>query len=44
MIKLFSHWVANHTYIIVIISGFIMAPFTYFAVDSLKHPERYNHK
>ena len=44
MIKIFAHWLSNHTYIMIVISGFVTAPFTYFAIDSLKHPEKYNHK
>lgn len=44
MIKIFAHWLSNHSYIMIIISGFITAPFTYFAIDSLKNPERYDHK
>jgi hypothetical protein len=44
MIKIFAHWLSNHSYIMIIISGFITAPITYFMMDSLKNPERYNHK
>jgi Zn-dependent protease with chaperone function len=44
MIKEIAHWVSDHTWIMIVISGFITGPFMYFMSDSLKNPERYNHK
>lgn len=44
MIKEFAHFISEHINFVIIISGFIFAPFMFFAIDSLKHPERYDHK
>ena len=44
LIKTTAHWISNHTYIMVVLGGFITAPITYFMIDSMTHPERYNHK
>ena len=35
------HFIRDHTWVIIVMSGFITAPITFFCVDSLQHPERY---
>ena len=34
------HLLRDHNWIIIVLSGFITAPITFFMVDSLQHPER----
>lgn len=43
-IKPFAHFIATHTWIMIVPGGFILSPLTFFCLDSLKHPERYQHK
>jgi len=44
IIKTFAQWISNHTYVMIILGGFVLAPITYFMIDSMENPERYNHK
>jgi len=44
IIKPFAHWISSHTYVMIILGGLILAPISFFFIDSLEHPERYNHK
>jgi glucose-6-phosphate-specific signal transduction histidine kinase len=43
-IKPFAHFLATHTWIMVVSGGLVLAPISFFFQDSLKHPERYKHK
>ena len=44
MIRQIAHIISNHTDLLIIFSAFTLAPFMFFTIDSLKHPERYDHK
>ena len=43
-IKPFAHFLATHTWIMIVTGGFICAPIFFFCLDSLENPDRYKHK
>jgi hypothetical protein len=40
----FAQWLSANPWVFAVLGGLILAPITFFMVDSLSNPDRYKHK